>query len=83
MFAPNGKGFFRVAENDSDKLLAFLRIWDDPAKNPRPSNTYIVIAKKTGVAIEIDDEDFDFGQRPDQWMPPSVTSFGHCSLEQP
>ena len=83
MFVPKGKGFYRVAVDDDDTLLGFLRIWTDPKKSPRPFTSYVLIVKSTGVAIEIDDMDFDWGPRPEQWMPPSVSSFGHCSLEQP
>ena len=93
MFVPKGKGYYRVAENNSETLLAFLRIWDDAAKNPRPMNFYVVITKSTGTAIEFHDWDFDWGPlaekdktngpQPEAWMPPSVDSIGHCSLEAP
>ncbi len=84
MFAPKGKGFYRVVLNDSDTLLAFKKMWSDPAKDPTVSSyVYIVIAKSTGVVTEIQEMvGFDYGTRPEQWMPPLVT-VGHCLMEQP
>jgi hypothetical protein len=83
MFAPKGKGYFRVVLNNSDTLFAFVRLWPNP-KDRTPKNMYVVIAKSTGVVTEFDDflADYNFGPNPDQWGPPVVT-VGHCSLEQP
>jgi hypothetical protein len=83
MFVPKGKGFYRVAVDDDDTLLGFLRFWADPAKSPRPFTSYVLIVKSTGVAIEIDDNDFDWDRDPSSGCRRGVSSFGHCSLEQP
>lgn len=80
MFAPKGKGYFRVVLNDRDTLLAFFRFWN---KDRTTNNHYVMIAKSTGVVTEIDEMGgFDFGPDPEQWVPPTTT-VGHCSLEHP
>jgi hypothetical protein len=84
MFAPKGKGYFRVLLNNSDTLFAFVRFWSTAPKDRTPKNDYVLIAKSTGVVTESDDilADYNFGPNPDEWTPP-VVNVGHCSLEQP
>ena len=78
MSAPKGKGYFRVVLNNRDTLLAFFRSW---SKDQTPNNSYVIIAKSTGVVTEIDDINVDFGPSPEGWVSPTTT-IGHCSLEQ-
>src|ERR1700721_1539730 len=74
MSAPKGKGFLRVVLNDRDTLLAFFRTWN---KSGTSNNHYVIIAKTTGVATEIDDmAGFDYGPGPEQWAAPTTT-VGH------
>jgi hypothetical protein len=80
MFAPKGKGYYRVVLNNRDTLLAVFRFWNKDRTTA--SNSYVIIAKSTGVATEIDDiGGLDFGPQPEQWALPS-TILGHCSLDQ-
>jgi len=80
MFAPKGKGYFRVVLNNTDTLLAVLRFWN---KDRTANNSYVIIAKSTGVVTEIDDiSGLDFGPQPEEWVLPNTT-IGRCSLEQP
>jgi len=79
MFAPKGKGYFRVVLNNEDTLLAFFRFWN---RDQIANNSYVIIAKSTGVVTEIYDiGGLDFGPQPDEWTSPTTT-IGHCSLEQ-
>jgi hypothetical protein len=85
MFAPKGRGYLAVARNDNDILFAFLRIFEKDQKGQpinKPTNDYVMIVKKTGMAIEFNDvlADVNYGPKPEQWTRPVVT-IGHCSLE--
>jgi len=78
MFAPKGKGYFRVVLNNRDILLAFFRFWN---KDRTANNSYVIIAKSTGVVTEIEEAGgLDFGPQPEEWVSPTTT-IGHCSLE--
>ena len=58
MFAPKGKGYLVVARNDNDILFAFVGIFEKDQKGRpinKPTNDYVMIVKKTGMAIEFDD----------------------------
>ncbi len=82
MFAPKGKGYYRVARNDDEVVLAFLRTYGGPPKND-PASFYVMIAKRSGMAIAVDDVGiYGFGRNPEQWLSPLVET-GHCSLEHP
>lgn len=83
MFAPKGKGFFRVVLNNSDTLLAFFRLLPNDPKN-RPRTIYVLIAKSSGVVTEIDDIAMNTFISPEaeKYGEPNVT-VGHCSLEHP
>ena len=81
---PSGKALFQVVLNNSDTLFAFRRLWENDPKHRSPINSYVLIAKSTGVITEFYDigADINFGPNPGQWVSPLVT-LGHCSLEQP
>jgi hypothetical protein len=78
MFTPKGTVFARIVQNDNDILFAFFRLSFEKDLNGRPtskpSNDYVMIVKKTGMAIQFDDilADVNYGPEPEQWTPPVV-----------
>jgi hypothetical protein len=88
MFAPKGNAYFQVDRNDNDILFAFVRFFEKDPKTNKPinepkTNIYVMIVKKTGMAIEFDDilPGMNYGFEVGKWIPP-VVEIGHCTLVQ-
>jgi hypothetical protein len=79
MTAPRGKGYLRLAHYDDQVIVAFHMWRDDKVRDPLTD--YIVIEKRTGNYLEMDNiVDANFGKANDDIAEPSVKT-GHCAAQ--
>jgi hypothetical protein len=77
MTAPNGKGYFRVARNDDQILMAFAKLGN---QSENPALNLIIIDKKTGGYFDIDTIVMSaMGKAYDDVSEPTVNT-GHCAM---
>jgi|SRR5208282_252611 len=78
MTAPQGKGYYRLVHYDSQVIVAFY-MWRDDKDSDGPNTDYIIIEKKTGNYLKMDNIVMaTMGKAYDDVAEPSITT-GHCS----